>query len=154
MEMTSRKAILAILVVVVMSKSSAAADESSRLGWLPSFELEHVLVQTSLYTRHFNSNPDHTNQQNLISVELYNPNRWLAGTAWFKNSFDQPTWYFYVGREFPLWRPSDHVTVRAKLTAGLVRGYKDERQDNIPLNKTALLRPFCLASRAVGAHRG
>lgn len=134
MDITPRKGIVAALLGMAVSISTAASAEEPGLDWPPTLALEHVLVQTSLYTRHFNPQPDHNNQQDLISLELHNPHRWLAGTAWFKNSFDQPSWYFYAGREFPLWRPSDDVTVRAKLTAGLLRGYKDERQDNIPFN--------------------
>lgn len=102
--------------------------------WPPSLEWDHTLVQTSLYTRHFSPDPEHTNQQDLVSIELHNPNHWLAGGAWFKNSFDQPSWYFYAGREFPLWQTDQGINVRAKLTGGLLRGYKGEYRDKIPLN--------------------
>ncbi|WP_311065422.1 hypothetical protein [Halomonas sp. DWK9] len=113
---------------------SASASAFSMPDWPPPLELDHTLVQTSLLTRHFEPDPEHTNQQHLLSLELHNPDRWLAGAAWFKNSFDQPTWYFYAGREFPLWQFADEVNVRAKLTGGLLRGYKDEYRDKIPLN--------------------
>lgn len=102
--------------------------------WPPMLEWDHILAQTSLYTRHFSPDPEHNNQQNLISIELHNSGRWLAGTAWFKNSFDQPTWYFYAGREFPLWQTSQGLDVRAKVTGGLLRGYRGEYRDKIPLN--------------------
>ncbi|MFI2819857.1 hypothetical protein [Vreelandella piezotolerans] len=113
---------------------SASASAFSLSDWPPTLTLDHTLVQTSLLTRHFEPDPEHTNQQNLVSIELHNPERWLAGAAWFKNSFDQPTWYFYAGREFPLWQLTDEISVRAKLTGGLLRGYKDEYRDKIPLN--------------------
>ncbi|WP_447554048.1 hypothetical protein [Vreelandella sp. EE22] len=109
--------------------ASAQADT-----WPPALVLDHTLVQTSLLTRHFSPDPEHTNQQDLISVELHNPARWLTGAAWFKNSFDQPTWYFYAGREFPLGSLSEDLHVRAKLTAGLLRGYRGEYRDKIPFN--------------------
>lgn len=101
----------------------------------PTLELDHVLVQTNLYTDHFSPSEEHNNDQQLANIELHNPDRWLVGTAWFKNSFDQPTWYFYAGREFPFWQPADDFEVRGKLTGGLLRGYKDEYRDKIPLNR-------------------
>lgn len=113
---------------------SASASAFSMPDWPPSLELDHTLVQTSLLTRHFSPQPEHNNQQNLIGLELHNPDRWLAGAAWFKNSYDQPTWYVYAGREFPVWQFSPEFNVRAKLTGGLLRGYKDEYRDKIPLN--------------------
>lgn len=100
--------------------------------------LDHVLLQTSLYTRHFSPDPRHNNHQDLISVELHNPQRWMAGVAWFKNSYRQPSWYWYVGREFPLWEPAPQVEVRAKLSAGVLRGYKGEYRDKIPFNKAGI----------------
>ncbi|MGC3875271.1 hypothetical protein ACPF7Z_18635 [Halomonas sp. GXIMD04776] len=91
-------------------------------------------MQTSLFTQHFRSDSEHNEHQNLIGFELHNPGRWFAGIAWFKNSFDQPTWYFYGGREISLWQLSHGIEVRAKLSAGLLRGYKGDKRDNIPLN--------------------
>ncbi|RUR34933.1 hypothetical protein ELY33_00050 [Vreelandella andesensis] len=113
---------------------STTVSAFSLPDWSPTLALDHTLVQTSLLTRHFDPDPDHINQQQLASIELHNPDRWLTGAAWFKNSFDQPTWYFYVGREFPLWQFSEGVKIRAKLTGGLLRGYKGEYRDKIPLN--------------------
>lgn len=113
---------------------SASASAFSLPDWPPTLTLDHTLVQTSLLTRHFDPQPDHNNHQHLLGIELHNPDRWLAGAAWFKNSYEQPTWYVYAGREFPLWQFAENVNVRAKLTGGLLRGYKDEYRDKIPLN--------------------
>lgn len=115
------------LFVTLSLATAARAD-------LPALELDHGLVQTSLGTVHFDSDPEHNDQQNLIGIELHNPDRWFAGAAWFRNSFDQPSWYFYAGREFPLWQPSKNFEARAKLTGGLLHGYDGDKQDNIPLN--------------------
>lgn len=125
-----------------------AVAAEARATWPPEPKLDHVLVQTSLYTDHFSSDPEHTNQQKLASVELHNPQRWLAGAAWFKNSFDQPTWYWYIGREFPFWQPTENLTFRAKLTGGLLRGYQDEYRDKIPLNRHEIA-PAALPSLGV-----
>ncbi|GGX99131.1 hypothetical protein GCM10007160_28420 [Litchfieldella qijiaojingensis] len=117
----------------------------------PTLKLDHVLVQTSLYTDHFSSSDEHTNNQHLASIELHDPNRWLMGAAWFKNSFNQPTWYFYAGREFPFWQPTNDFEVRGKLTGGLLRGYKGEYRDKIPFNRHGIA-PAVLPS--IGARWG
>lgn len=121
---------------------------ASAFDWSPALEWDHTLVQTSLYTRHFSPDPEHTNQQDLISIELHNPDRWLTGAAWFKNSFDQSTWYFYAGREFPLWQTSQGLNIRAKLTGGLLRGYRGEYRDKIPFNHLEIA-PAALPSLGV-----
>lgn len=112
----------------------AGLGTPSTVSAFTSLELDHVVVQTSLYTTHFRPDPEHNNDQNLISIELHNPERWLAGAAWFKNSYNQPTWYVFVGREFPLWQPHEHIEFRAKLTVGLLHGYDGEHRDDIPFN--------------------
>ncbi|MCS3903675.1 hypothetical protein J2T55_001704 [Methylohalomonas lacus] len=119
--------LLVILATMLLPTSSSA---------FTPLELDHVVVQTSLYTKHFDPDPDHNNDQNLINVEFHNPERWLVGGAWFKNSYDQPSWYVFVGREFPLWQPHEHFELRAKLTGGFLHGYDGEHQDDIPFNST------------------
>ncbi|MDX5376058.1 MAG: hypothetical protein LPK08_00865 [Halomonas sp.] len=127
-----RVGLLGLALALLVAPASQARQEPI---WPPVPDLEHVLVQTSLYTRHFDPQPDHNNQQELIGIELHNSQRWLAGGARFLSSFDQEAFYLYVGREFPLWEPTDNVTVRAKLSAGLLHGYRGEYQDNIPFNR-------------------
>ncbi|WP_163559748.1 hypothetical protein [Halomonas sp. NO4] len=131
---------------------SAPAAAGERSSWPPAMTLEHVLVQTSLYTDHFSPDPEHTNNQQLIGLELHNPDRWLAGGARFNNSFDQASLYLYAGREFPLWEPAQSVTLRAKLTAGLLHGYRGEYRDNIPLNRYGIA-PAVLPTLGVRWHR-
>ncbi|MCG6659818.1 hypothetical protein HOP52_18905 [Halomonas campisalis] len=122
-----------LLLCLLLPVTAAAGSHSP--SWPPKLELNHVLVQTSLFTTHFSPRDEHNNHQNLISVELNNPDRWLAGAAWFKNSHDQPTWYWYVGRKFPFWEPAENLSFRTKLTAGALRGYKGEHRDSIPFNR-------------------
>jgi len=125
----------ALIPLLALLAAPAALAAERQPIWPPVLEVNHVLLQTSLYTRHFNPQPEHNNTQELISLELHNPQRWLVGGARFLNSFDQEAIYLYAGREFPFWEPSDNVTVRAKLTAGLLHGYRGEYQDNIPFNR-------------------
>lgn len=128
-----RLATLCLALGFLLTSKAAIAEQQPI--WPPQLEVSHVLLQTSLYTRHFNPQPDHNNHQELISLELHNPQRWLVGGARFLNSFSQEAIYLYAGREFPFWKPTGNVTVRAKLSAGLLHGYRGEHQDNIPFNR-------------------
>jgi hypothetical protein len=90
------------------------------------------LLQTSLYTIHFQDNPEHNNHQRLASIEYQRADQWLMGGSAFDNSYGQPTQYVYVGK---LFRPLDAAPlVHFKLTGGLIHGYKDQYKDKIPLN--------------------
>lgn len=119
---------IAMVCLTLISPQTSQAESSF-------FELDDVVLQTSLYTRHFDPEPEYNNDQDLISIELHNPDRWLAGVSWLKNSYDQPTWYVFGGREFSLWQPHPQVEFHAKITAGLLHGYDGEHRDAIPFNK-------------------
>ncbi|MGM0704153.1 MAG: hypothetical protein ACQEUG_17370 [Pseudomonadota bacterium] len=121
----------AATLLLTGSTAPALAEQAT---WPPTMELDHVLVQAGLYTTHFSDDPDHTDDQHLIGVELHNPDRWFAGGARFRNSFSQDSHYLYVGREFPFWQAGD-VTLRAKLSGGLLHGYRGEYRDKIPFNR-------------------
>jgi hypothetical protein len=93
-------------------------------------------LQTSLLTHHFHFDAHHNDHQGLINLEYWRADNWLAGAAWFENSFSQPTQYVYIGRQ---WRPFDsQPSVYLKLTGGLLHGYKDEFRDKIPLNHSGV----------------
>lgn len=113
----------------------AAALPAQAMLTTPELEVKHVLMQTSVWTTHFSPVPEHNNQQDLLGIELHNREGWLAGGAFFKNSFEQPTVYAYVGREVAFWQPRPSLQVRGKLTAGLIHGYKGEYQNKIPFNR-------------------
>ena len=87
-------------------------------------------AQTSVYTRHFSRDPEHNNQQRLIGLERHEESGWLYGGATFRNSFDQQSVYAYAGKRFE----SDDHPYYAKLSAGLIYGYKGKYRDKIPLN--------------------
>jgi hypothetical protein len=93
-------------------------------------------LQTSLLTHHFHFDAQHNDNQGLVNLEYWRADNWLAGAAWFKNSFHQPTQYVYIGKQ---WRPFDsQPSVYLKLTGGLLHGYKDEFRDKIPLNHSGV----------------
>lgn len=111
-----------------------------------------LLFQTSVWTKHYSPEPDHINTQRLINFEYYfaqtpkvidstlektlswrDEIRWLAGIGTFKNSFGQQSTYVYGGGryDYPL---GDNIVAYAKLTAGLLHGYRGEFKDKIPFN--------------------
>lgn len=91
---------------------------------------EHWYIQTSVWTTHFSPDPEHNNRQDLLGVERHYKNDWLWGGATFRNSFSQRSVYAYVGRQ--LFLPE--TPFYAKLTAGVLWGYRGEYRDKIPLN--------------------
>ena len=113
-------------------------------------EGDELLLQTSVWTKHYNPEPDHNNHQQLINLEYYfnddvnffvNPQqiswrddiRWMTGAATFKNSYDQQSTYLYGGGRYD-YALGENTKAYAKLTAGLLYGYRGEYKDKIPLN--------------------
>lgn len=97
---------------------------------------DRFYLETSVYTLHFNSDPDHVNQQNLVLGEWNVTEEWLVGASFFDNSFGQSSQYVYGGYRF---RPFKELQpLYFKLTAGVVHGYKGEYQDKIPYNSSGV----------------
>lgn len=115
------KAWMACAGVLGISMSAMAAEPEEAFWYL----------QTSLYTVHYSPEPDHNNHQRLIGIERHLPNSSLWGAATFKHSFDERANYVYYGRRFALGESAFY----AKLTGGLLEGYKGEYRDKIPLNR-------------------
>jgi len=89
------------------------------------------LLQTSVFTAHYDPESDHNNKQKLIGLEYTRDNEWLMGGAKFHNSFSQKSAYVYTGRRFGL----GNGPLFAKLTGGLLHGYRGEYEDKIPFNR-------------------
>jgi hypothetical protein len=111
---------------------TARADESEfdfqqGGGW----GIEEWTLQTSLYTTHFDPEPYHVDDQNLVGIEAHLASDWLAGVALFDNSFGQSSQLVYAGKTWPML---DSQHWYAKLTGGLLHGYKEPYEDKIPLN--------------------
>jgi hypothetical protein len=93
---------------------------------------DRFYFETSVYTHHFEYNPEHDDHQHLIAAEWNITQQWLVGASAFDNSFDQPTQYVYGGYRF---RPFEGLQpLYLKLSAGLVHGYTGQHQNSIPLN--------------------
>lgn len=110
-------------------------------------EHDYWQIQTSVYTRHYHPEPDHNNHQRLIGLERGYASGNLWGGAVFRNSFDQSSQYAYVGRRFD----SNRHPFYAKLTGGLLHGYRGEYRDKIPLNHLGVA-PAIIPSLGVQSH--
>jgi hypothetical protein len=120
---------LLVALLYLLSTPAIAAEDAEEAS--PPWRIAAWQVQTSVYTKHFDPDPDHNNDQNLIAVEALFENDWLAGAAVFDNSFGQPSQLLFVGKTWPLLG-SQHWYV--KLLGGLLHGYKEPYEDKIPLN--------------------
>src|SRR5690554_6291035 len=99
-----------------------AATVDSEEGWY---------IQGSVWTTHFDPQPDHNNNQDLIGLERHRDDSYLWGAATFRHSFGERSWYGYTGKRFEF----AGTPFNAKLTAGLLYGYRGEYRDKIPFNR-------------------
>lgn len=145
--MKSPQALIALGVLATGLSINSHADTQSLFQ-----QGGELLLQTSLYTTHYSHDPDHHEKQNLINVEwtfaekdnitIQRPSggdwrdeiRWLVGGATFKNSFNQQSTYLYAGGRYDYFE-NDTTRAYAKLTAGLLHGYRGEYRDKIPFNR-------------------
>lgn len=132
--------LLLSLVLLIMGPVPGEAEDAASyseetpgpaLGQPGPWQIESWYVFTSLYTRHFDPEPDHNNDQNLFGVEVWMYNRWLVGFSAFDNSYGQNSQYLYAGYR---WKLFDSPNWYAKVTGGLLHGYKEPYEDKIPLN--------------------
>lgn len=129
-----------IVAGILLTAPAATAEQTTREG-------DYWYLQTSVYTRHWTHDPEHNNHQALIGIERVYTDGALWGAATFKNSFNQRSYYAYLGKS---WQ-HPHYPVYAKLSAGFIEGYKGEYADKIPLNHLGIA-PVIIPS--LGVHWG
>lgn len=100
-------------------------------GNASAMDIAEWRFQTSLYTYHWSSDPEHVSNSKLLDLEFETTKKWIFGFAYFDNSFGQPSQYLYAGYSWPLFK-SDWAYI--KLTGGFLHGYKYPYEDKIPLN--------------------
>lgn len=82
-----------------------------------------------------NSTDDKHSYVWLLGAEKMLDERYFAGVAFFSNSFGQPTEYVYAGAKF---RPLDDLPkFFAKVSAGVIHGYKSPYDKKIPINTSS-----------------
>jgi hypothetical protein len=126
-------------LLLLAAASSETAYSADRDGFWQA--------QASVYTRHFSPSPEHNNHQQLIGLERNQADGWIYGGATFKNSFNQRSFYGYAGKRFE----HPNHPIYAKLSGGLLYGYKGRYKDKIPLNRFGVAPAFI---PAVGVHLG
>jgi hypothetical protein len=125
--------LLCLLTGILYSGAGLARDG---IGDIISSELREIgvsetFVYTSLYTTHYDPDPDHVNDQKMLGLEFQTGNKRLWGLAMFDNSFGQDSQYLYLGKK---WRAFSSDRWYYKLTGGLLHGYKEPYDDKVPLN--------------------
>ena len=78
---------------------------------------------------HFNDRDDFEGVPIAAAIEVNRPSGWLYGLSIFNNSFGEAAGYVFGGKAFPIsggpWR--------FKLSAGVVCGYDDEHEEDLPI---------------------
>lgn len=83
---------------------------------------------------HYGEDDDYTHYPIFVAMERNYSPEVFAGIGLFNNSFGQFSQTIYAGRKFhPLAGRLNGFTV--EVIAGILSGYKDEYQDNIPFNQ-------------------
>jgi len=121
-----------VTVALLFAFSQAQADTNdSFLNRLQGPASEQRYFYSSLYTKHYDPEPGHVNDQNMVGLEFGMTRNRLWGFAIFDNSFGQKSKYLYVGKK---WHISESHRLYFKLTGGLLQGYEGPYEDKIPLN--------------------
>ena len=121
------------LMVATQLTASLAAN-AAETGLITPGDV--LMVQLSPYSIHFNEGPEHTGHPWLVGAEWQDKSRWLAGYAYFNNSFDQKCQYLYGGYTFSLGETLKNWYL--KVTGGLLYGYKEPFEDKLPVNYNGL----------------
>jgi hypothetical protein len=123
---------LTIVLMLLAGPCFAQENSNEESNNQPSeWSIDRWYIFTSVYTKHFDADPDHVNNQKLIGLEMQMTNNWLFGFATFDNSFGQQSEYLYAGYKWSLFH-SQHWYF--KVTGGLLHGYKEPYEDKIPFN--------------------
>jgi hypothetical protein len=115
-----------VFLLVVMASGLACAQQAG----------SQLMGQFGPYVVHFHSDPAHNDLPWLLGLEYESPDRWEVGASFFKNSFSQPSQYYYVGKRWFLGRYGDDLYL--KVTGGALLGYKEPYEDKIPHNHNGI----------------
>lgn len=88
-------------------------------------------VSASPFALHWHDDDEHRHVYQL-GLELHEADQSLRGVSIFRNSFGQASGYVYYGHE---WDDLlGHPALYAKLTGGLMYGYRGQFKNKVPLN--------------------
>lgn len=141
--MMNRQKVLNILFFLALFASVTAQAQEEH--W---YNYDHLFLYGGTYV-HFSQSDDHAGSNILVALEAVRSDDWLYGLALFDNSFNQFSQYLYGGKNWDFHGKLEGF--HAKLTVGLIHGYKDEFEDKIPFNELGIA-PALVPS--VGYKRG
>ena len=128
--------------------ADAVKDGRSADTWLR--DGDEIFLQYAPKTIHFHPSPNHAKWTHLLNAEIrskydrvWGADQTLFGVALFDNSFGQFSQYVYWGQKWDL-----HPNFYAKVTAGLLHGYRGKYRDKIPFNR-AEIAPAIIPSLGV-----
>ena len=110
-----------------------AAEATERA---PARSGDILMIQAAPGVIHFNPDPEHAKHSWLVGAEWQHPSRWLAGYSYFNNSYGQKCHYLYVGHSLQI--SESDAGWYAKLTGGVIAGYREPYEDKIPLNHNGI----------------
>ena len=128
----------AALLFGPVAAATAQPAPSVQAGYSPALMESEQRISVFLGPRvhHFNYDPLHNSNADMIGVNWeYRPN-WFVGAAFFSNSFDQDSQYVYIGRRW--WLPALGSGAYFKLTGGILAGYREPFEDKIPFNNDGI----------------
>lgn len=114
-----------------------ASTAALAYDWASGFDLaakegDRYRLILSPFTHHYNDSDEHKDVW-LVGVFREREDGSVAGAAFFKNSFGQPSAYIYPFGK--IYRGVfDQPRLYAKLTAGLLYGYRGRFEDKVPFN--------------------
>ena len=119
------------IMMCSLSKVTLAYDWSDGFN-VEKKEGDRYGLILSPYTYHFDPSDEHKHVW-LIGIEREREDFSLAGISYFSNSFGQPS--AYISPWGKIYRNLlDQPQLYAKLTAGLLYGYRGKYEDKVPLN--------------------
>lgn len=84
------------------------------------------------YMYHLNTAKDYNEYPAYTSLEWASPEQYTLGGAYFINSYDQPSGYLYVAKDWSQGEGDSRFYF--KLTAGALLGYVGRAEHKIPVN--------------------
>jgi len=128
--MRLKSLLLCVVPLALSAPPGLAADAAKE----PAGSGRVIMVQGAPGVVHFNSSDEHAKHSWLLGAEWIDDSRWLGGYSYFNNSFGQKCHYLYAGRWWQLSSSSPKNFWCAKLTGGVLYGYKEPYEDKVPFN--------------------
>lgn len=125
---------LASCFALLCPSAACLAEENGKSGILRPGDV--IMFQAAPNAFHFDSSPEHVKYSWLLGVEWQRLTNWLAGYAYFNNSFGQKCHYLYGGKSWQLGQSDSGWYL--KVTAGLIEGYREPYNNKLPVNPNGI----------------